>query len=184
MYASAVVVLAAGVGLAGADAVSAWEAGRPASAAPAPVAALAAPAGAVRGGIVLDGIAGEGSAIAGGIDVVDFSDVVKATAASGGGAGKPQVADLQVTGVIDAAYPALFRNVTTGRHIRAVALTGCADAKRCAATANLEIDLADVVVTQVAVAADGQVRFSLAFRQITWKFLRNGAVVSQSEFTL
>jgi type VI protein secretion system component Hcp len=139
----------------------------------------------VQGGIVLDGVTGEGTAIAGGIDVVDFADAVKApVAAGGGGAGKPQVADLRVTGAVDAGYPALFRNVTTGRHMRTVALTLCTDAKRCAATAYLRIDLADAALTQVAVGADGRVEFHFAFRQITWKFLRNGTVVSQSQFTV
>jgi type VI protein secretion system component Hcp len=180
---SAAVVLAAGVGFAGSVAAGASAAAPAPAAAPVAV-ALAAP-GTVRGGIVLEGVAGAGTAIPGGIDVVDFSDVVKAPAtAGGGGAGKPQVADLQVTGVVDAGYPALFRNVTTGRHLRTAALTACTDATRCAATAYLAIDLADAVVTHVAVDGEGQVQFALAFRQITWKFLRNGAVVSQSQFTL
>jgi type VI protein secretion system component Hcp len=180
VFASAAVVLAAGVGLGGAEAVAA-----PPAAAPV-VAAVAAPAtAAVRGGIVLEGVTGEGRAIAGGIDVVGFSDVVKAPADSGGGgAGRPQVADLQVTGVLDAAYPALFRNVTTGRHVRTVVLKLCTDATRCAATAYLEVDLADALVTHVAVGDAGEVEVFLGFRQITWKFLRNGAVVSQSQFTL
>ena len=179
VFASAAVVLAAGLGLAGAEAAGVWSTSLPASA------ALAAPApGAVRGGIVLDGIAGEGRAIAGGIDVVAFSDVVKAPVSSGGGAGRPQFADLQVTGAVDAGYPVLFRNVTTARRMRTVALTLCDDPNRCAATAYLQVDLADAVVTQVAVGAAGKVDFSLAFRQITWKFLRNGTVVSQSQFTL
>jgi type VI protein secretion system component Hcp len=185
---SAVVVLAAGAAVGGVQAASASSAGLPAPVAVPVAAALAAPAaGAVQGGIVLDGVTGEGTAIAGGIDVVKFSDVVKSPVTAGGGgggAGKPQVADLQVTGVVDAGYPVLFRNVTTGRHMRAVALTLCTDAKRCAATAYLGVDLADAVLTHVAVGAEGQVEFFLAFRQITWKFLRNGTVVSQSQFTV
>lgn len=181
---SAVVVLAAGLAVGGVRAANASSTGtRVAEAAPV---ALAVPAaGPVQGGIVLDGVTGEGTAIAGGIDVVRFSDVVKSpVAAGGGGAGKPQVADLQITGVLDAGYPVLFRNVTTGRHVRSVVLTLCTDARRCAATAYLGVDLADAVLTHVAVGSDGQVEFFLAFRQITWKFLRNGAVVSQSQFTV
>ncbi|GLH99395.1 hypothetical protein Pa4123_46710 [Phytohabitans aurantiacus] len=181
---SAVVVLAAGLAVGGVQAANASKAGLPA-AAPVPAALAVPAAGVVLGGIVLDGVTGEGTAIAGGIDVVGFSDLVKApVAAGGGGAGKPQVADLQVTGVLDAGYPVLFRNVTTGRHLRTVALTLCTDAKRCAATAYLGVDLADAVVTQVAIGADGQVEFFFAFRQITWKFLRNGTVVSQSQYTV
>ncbi|GAA4712280.1 type VI secretion system tube protein Hcp [Phytohabitans rumicis] len=174
----AVTMMAGGLGLAASAA--------PPAHAAAPVAvALAAPTtAAVRGGIVLEGVAGQGGAIAGGIDVVDFSDAVKAPVGAGGGAGRPQLADLQVSGVVDGGYPALFRNVTTARRMRTAVLTLCADPKRCAATAYLAVDLADAVLTSVAVAADGQVRFSLAFRQITWKFLRNGAVVNQSQFTV
>jgi hypothetical protein len=36
----------------------------------------------------------------------------------------------------------------------------------------------------VAVDGEGQDQFSLAFRQITWTFPREGAVVSQSRFTV
>jgi type VI protein secretion system component Hcp len=148
-------------------------------------AAAAATSSAVRGGIVLNGVAGAGTAVAGGIDVVGFSDAASvAVASGGGGAGRPAVTDLQVSGVMDAAYPALFRLVTTGRRVSAVVLTACTDAQRCAATAYLQIELTDALVTKVAVSADQQVDFSLAFRQITWKFLRNGAVVSQSQFSV
>ncbi|MGN9908973.1 type VI secretion system tube protein Hcp [Phytohabitans sp. LJ34] len=186
LVSAVVVVVAAGVAVGGVQVANASSAALPAPAAAPIVAALAVPApGAVQGGIVVDGVTGEGTAIAGGIDVVKFSDVVKSpVTAGGGGAGKPQVADLQVTGVLDAGYPALFRNVTTGRHMRTVALTLCTDAKRCAATAYLGVDLADAVLTHVAVDAGGAVQFFFAFRQITWKFLRNGTVVSQSQFTV
>jgi type VI protein secretion system component Hcp len=184
VFVSAAVVVAAGLGLAGADAASAEGTGQRA-----PVrvdgvtAAAAAPGATVRGGVVLDGIAGEGTAIAGGIDVVNFSDAVNAPVSSGGGGvGRPTLTDLQLSGVLDAAYPALFQNATTGRHLRTAVLTGCTDVKKCAATAYVEVDLADAVVTHVAIGGDRQVEFSLAFRQITWKFLRNGAVVSQSQF--
>ena len=84
----------------------------------------------------------------------------------------------------DAAFPALFLNASTGRHLRIAALTVCTDPKKCAATANLEIDLADVTITKVAINAERQVEFSLAFRQITWKSIRNGVVVSESHFDL
>lgn len=126
---SAVVVLTAGVAVGGVQAANASSAALPAPAAAPVVAALAVPApGTVQGGIVVEGVTGEGTAIAGGIDVVKFSDLVKSpVTAGGGGAGKPQVADLQVTGAVE---------------------------------------------------------FFFAFRQITWKFLRNGTVVSQSQFTV
>jgi type VI protein secretion system component Hcp len=151
-----------------------------------PAAAAAAASTAVRGGVVLDGVTGEGTAVPGGIDVLDFTDAVSSSlSAAGGGAGvgKATPTDLQVSGVLDAAYPVLFRNVTTGRHLATAVLTACTDPKHCAATAYLEIDLADAIVTKVAIGADKQVDFTLAFRQITWKFLRNGAVVSQSQFS-
>ncbi|GAA0909972.1 hypothetical protein Vau01_114930 [Virgisporangium aurantiacum] len=165
----AAVLAAVAFGVAGADP------GTPATAAAADTA--------VRGGIVLEGAAGEGTAIAGGIDVTTFSDAVTVpVSAGGGGAGRPTLTDLQVSGVLDAAYPVLFRFATTGRHVQTVVLTVCTDPKRCAATAYVEVDLADAVVTKVAIGPDRQVDFSLAFRQITWKFLRNGVVVSQSQF--
>jgi type VI protein secretion system component Hcp len=118
--------------------------------------------------------------------VLTFSDAASntvTTGGGGGGVGKPTATDLQVRGVLDAAYPVLFQLVTTGRHVSTVVLTACADPKKCAATAYLEIDLTDAIVTKVAVNADQQVDVSLTFRQITWKFLRNGVVVSQSQFT-
>jgi type VI protein secretion system component Hcp len=169
----AAVVATAAFGLTGAG----TDLGRPAAA------ATSSP---VRGSIVLNGVTGEGTAIAGGIDVLSFADGVTSTATvggGGGGAGKPTPTDLQVGGVLDAAYPELFRLVTTGRHVSTVVLTACTDPKKCAATAYAEIDLTDAIVTKVAIGADQRVDFSLAYRQITWKFLRNGAVVSQSQFS-
>ena len=173
VLASAAVVAAAAFGLAGGG----DDLDRPAAA------AAASP---VHGGVVLNGVTGEGTAIAGGIDVLTFSDGASSTVTgggTGGGSGKTTVTDLQVSGALDAAYPVLFQLGTTGRHVPTVVLTACTDPKKCAATAYLEIDLTDAIVTKVTVGAAQQVDFSLTFRQITWKFLRNGVVVSQSQFS-
>ncbi|MFI6333309.1 type VI secretion system tube protein Hcp [Micromonospora chersina] len=151
----------------------------PALAAPATGTTTANP---VHGGIVIAGITGEGTAIKTGIDVLSFSNT--ATAATGTVAGKATVNELQVSGVLDAAYPTLLQFLTAGRIVPSVVLTGCADPKLCTATASIEIDLTNATLNKVAIGSDGQVDFSLVFSQITWKFLRNGAVVSQSQFTL
>jgi len=168
-----------GVGVAAAGSASAEGSGGARAAAPA-----AAPT--ARGGIVLDGIAGEGRAIAGGIDVASYSEGVSVPSggSGGGGAGKPSFTDLQVSGVLDAAYPALFLTSATGRHVKGATLTACTDANKCAASAYAQIVLTDVVITKVVVSGDRQVDFSLGYARIAWRFLRDGKVVSESQFDL
>jgi type VI protein secretion system component Hcp len=143
-----------------------------------PVGSAGTSASAIRGGIVLDGVTGEGQAVPGGIDVIGYSDGVNAPA----GATRATFTDLQISGVLDAAYPVLFLNAATGRHLRTAVLTVCTDANKCAATAFVQIELADVVISHVVVGGNRQVEFSLVFQRITWKFLRDGTVVSQAQF--
>ena len=47
-----------------------------------------------------------------------------------------------------------------------------------------QIVLTDVVITKVVVSGDRQVDFSLGYARIAWRFLRDGKVVSESQFDL